>query len=568
MVGDAEDRDPDPTQVLLDVGLHAPRVDLRQPVGSGVRDVRPQERELGLLEDALEDRAPIVELVVAQGHRVVAKGVHDRDHRVGPERRRKCGPVAGEPGEGRLEVGHHRVALDRITAVEQQRALRVVEPLLLDQGRQLGHPGEVALGKVAVGIVVVEDRDRDDRAAVRGVRPIPDDPTIERAVAVGTLVGRRGGPVVGRHVGVDRVEHVAPVRDVRHVLEAGVAVAARRGEELIRADPVRLVQVDRVARLRLLVDDAVVEGAPRIRLRARVGVPVPVVPELEPGRLDDAVADEWRLVEDLDDLGAGHVPDHRRIAERQDREHVAVGQERRLVGACGAARVDPCRPVVAPIGPDPTGVVEEDIDVVLLVAVAVQVVVDGVVDERPHHVVALGRQGRPDGDLAATEVDRAVADRGVHEPLVGWVTRVARDQRVDRGVLGAGRIDDQALPRDRHRLGGRIECQRRVSDAAPVVVGLDDGRVADLGVGGREGRRHRRAGQRAEVRVGVAADDERHRLIGIDQLLGERLVAVDRDAVAVAAIVVAEVAEHDDDVGLRLHLVVVVQDRVRRVLEA
>ena len=53
----------------------------------------------------------------------------------------------------------------------------------------------------------------------------------------------------------------------------------------------------------------------------------------------------------------------------------------------------------------------------------------------------------------------------------------------------------------------------------------------------------------ARFGVAVAADDQVGRLAGVVQLLGQRLIAVDREAVAVAAVGVAEVAEHDDDVG-------------------
>src|SRR5215207_7303532 len=46
-------------------------------------DIGAQERELSLLEDPGEGLAAEVELVIAQGHGVIAQAVHDRHHRVG-----------------------------------------------------------------------------------------------------------------------------------------------------------------------------------------------------------------------------------------------------------------------------------------------------------------------------------------------------------------------------------------------------------------------------------------------------------------------------------------------------
>ena len=214
-----------------------------EAVGAGVGHVGPEDREGRLAQDGLEDRAPEVELVVAERHGVVVHGVERLDERLHLERGGERRPVGGVAQRGGLEVVRHRVALDVVAAVEQEGARRVVEPLLLDEGRQLGVADEGSLGQVPVGVVVVEDRDRDDAAA--GVGAVADDAPVERPVAVRALVGRRRRPVVGRHVGVDGIEHVAPVRDVLHVLEAVVAVAAGRRQELVGADLVGLRQVER-----------------------------------------------------------------------------------------------------------------------------------------------------------------------------------------------------------------------------------------------------------------------------------------------------------------------------------
>ena len=56
----------------------------------------------------------------------------------------------------------------------------------------------------------------------------------------------------------------------------------------------------------------------------------------------------------------------------------------------------------------------------------------------------------------------------------------------------------------------------------------------------------------AAARFGMAvpADDQVDRLAGRVQLGCQGLVAVDRDAVAIAAIGIAQVAEHDDHIRL------------------
>ncbi len=175
-------------------------------------------------------------------------------------------PSDGITLRGGLEEVHHRVALDVIATAEQERALRVVQAFLLDQRRQLGIAHVGALSQVAVRVVVVEERDRDDAAAVVGA--IADQASIQGAVSIRALVGGCRCAVIRGHKGIDSVEHVAPVGDVGHVLEGSVAITAGRGQEFVGANVVGAVHVQRFAGLGALVDHAVVKSAPGIGLRA------------------------------------------------------------------------------------------------------------------------------------------------------------------------------------------------------------------------------------------------------------------------------------------------------------
>ncbi len=149
----------------------------------------------------------------------------------------------------------------------------------------------------------------------------------------GPLIGGSRGAVSRGDIGIDGIEHITPVGDVGHVLEGAVAIAASRGQELVGADAVGLVQVQRLASVCGLVDHAVVESAPGVGLRAGVGIRVREVLVLEARRLDDAVDDVRALVEHFQDLRAGHLADHGGVAEGQDGEHVAVGQQPWGMGA-------------------------------------------------------------------------------------------------------------------------------------------------------------------------------------------------------------------------------------------
>ena len=557
MVADAEDGDVDALGADRRGGvrLHGHR---GQAVRAAVRDVGLEERH-GRLPEGREDVLAEVELVVAERERVVPDRVERLDQRVDAQLGGQHGAVRRVAQAGALEVVHHRVALDVVARGDQQGAVGVVRPLLVDQRDQLAvalvGPG---LEQPAVRVVVVQDRQRDDLVGLVGVVAVAvaGDAPVEGAVAVGSLVGVDRG-VGGAHVRVDRVEHVAPVRDVLQVLERHVAVLAGRGEELVGADLVGLGGVERLPHVGCLVVDLDVIRAPRVRLRAGLGVAV--AEELEPhaGRLDGPLEQGRRLVEQVVDLRPGHRPDRRRVAERQDLEHLAVGEEHRVVRpqplrlAVGrGARPDPVAGarrvlLVAPVDADAAGVVEEHVDVVRGVRVRVEGAVDRVVHEVAHHVVAV---------VVAQQVDLAVADGLVDQGDVGRVGGVVVDQRLDRRILRVARAHDEARPVDGDR-AGRRHGDVRAADLAAGVVRLDHGGAADhLG--------------RGDVRVAVAADDQVRGLARVDQHLGEGLVAVDREAVAVAAVVEPVVAQDDDHVGLGLDGVVVVEDRLRGIAEA
>ncbi len=61
-------------------------------------------------------------------------------------------------------------------------------------------------------------------------------------------------------------------------------------------------------------------------MRAGVGIVVFEVGVFQPGRLDDT-GHVGAIIEHFQDLGTGHLADHGCVAERQDGEHVAVGQQ-------------------------------------------------------------------------------------------------------------------------------------------------------------------------------------------------------------------------------------------------
>ena len=270
----------------------------------------------------------------------------------------------------------------------------------------------------------MQDRDRDDAPADIGA--VTRDPPVKRPVE-----GTRGGVGLAHPV-VHGVQHVAPVRDVGHILEAVEIVLAGRGEELVRGDPVGPAQVERVTATVAGVDDTGVEGTPGVRLRRG---PALVVEELvaDPGDLDRAPGERGALVEHLQDPRAGHVSDDRLVAEREDVEHHPV---RQLAGVRAARD----------IGPQAARVVEHDLDVVGGIGVRVEIVVDRVIDEGSHEGVAVVVAG-----------DRHVrpADLLVDQRLVVGVARVRLDQGLDREILGSDGAHRQPLPGDRDGAGGR-----------------------------------------------------------------------------------------------------------------
>ena len=156
-----------PPTVFFHVGQDVRR---REAVGAIICDIGLQEREGGLTQHAGEDIRAEVELVVAQGHGIVVHGVEGFDQRLDVHGGINNGrAIRGKSGRRGLEVETHRVALDVVTRAEQEGAGGVVIAFLLDQRGQLGVANIAGLVQVAVRVVVVQDRQRDNFARLIGV---------------------------------------------------------------------------------------------------------------------------------------------------------------------------------------------------------------------------------------------------------------------------------------------------------------------------------------------------------------------------------------------------------------
>jgi hypothetical protein len=87
--------------------------------------------------------------------------------------------------------------------------------------------------------------------------------------------------------------------------------------------------------------------------------------------------------------------------------------------------IDPVR-FGAPIGADATGIVEEHIHVVDRVAVCIQVVIDGVIDEIAHQAVAVG---------AAQQVGIGITDGSIDQRLGCGIVGIALDDSFNCGAF-------------------------------------------------------------------------------------------------------------------------------------
>ena len=105
----------------------------------GAGDVGGQNREAGLSQNGLHGGDAPVELVVAQGHGVIAHVVHGGDDRMGLLR----GLV--------IQIVGHDGALDVVAGVDEE-GVGVLGPHLLDVGVEPGHAVVVGLRVVFVGI--------------------------------------------------------------------------------------------------------------------------------------------------------------------------------------------------------------------------------------------------------------------------------------------------------------------------------------------------------------------------------------------------------------------------------
>ncbi len=163
MVADTQDGNLD---VLRPDGLFNIRVhQWSKAVLAIVLDVGLQGWEASLPNDRGEDILAKVELMIAQGPGIVPHGIHDRHHGMSGECTGQGCSISSITQRGRLEVVHHRVALDVIAGAKQNGAVRIVSTLLLDESCQLGIAHERTFIQVAVRVVMMQDRHRDNGTA-------------------------------------------------------------------------------------------------------------------------------------------------------------------------------------------------------------------------------------------------------------------------------------------------------------------------------------------------------------------------------------------------------------------
>ncbi len=131
-------------------------------------------------------------------------------------------------------------------------------------------------------------------------------------------------------IGIDRIEHIPPIGDVGHVLESIVAITPRRSQKFIGADAIGLLQIQRVAGLRILVDHAYIEGTPGIRLGTWLEILVGKYLYFRPaGWITPATF--GASINHFQNLRPGHFADCCGIAKRQNCEHMTVVQKYRIM---------------------------------------------------------------------------------------------------------------------------------------------------------------------------------------------------------------------------------------------
>ncbi len=87
-------------------------------------------------------------------------------------------------------------------------------------------------------------QDSDGYNTSTSIGAIAGDTPVERPITIGSPIGIAHG-VVRRYKGVDRIEHIAPVAGVGHILELDVAVLPGGCQELVGAHAVGASQVKR-----------------------------------------------------------------------------------------------------------------------------------------------------------------------------------------------------------------------------------------------------------------------------------------------------------------------------------
>ncbi|OQA17937.1 MAG: hypothetical protein BWY63_02218 [Chloroflexi bacterium ADurb.Bin360] len=399
MVADTQDSEAD---VLRTDGDREVRLDVhfRQPIAPVIVDVCLEQREVSLPERAGEDMSTEVVLVVTQRHRRVGHGIHRPEDRVDPELGGQVSTIGALTGEGSLVERCHRITLDGVTRVEQDRPLGVVLPFLPDQRGQVGVAGRrTGRHQSSMRIIVVQDGHRDDGST--GVIAFADDTTIQPLVVCrGWRAIVRAGPAD------DLIEHIAPVGDVGHVLEGGKSVLSGGRQEFVGADAVDAVHFQRFPGSAVLDLNIVSAPSPPgvvVGIES-IGSAIAVVLEANTGNLQRALEERSALVEQLHDLGAGHIANYSLVAERQHTEQRPVGEG---VGYGRCTSSDDVRSQT-------TGVVEDHVYVIEWFGVAVQLVVDCVVDEGAHGVI----QGAP-----ASQADIGVSNDCVDERQVVGILR-------------------------------------------------------------------------------------------------------------------------------------------------
>ena len=476
---------------------------------------------------------------------------------------RKCarslhGRRTGEPVEHLRDHGagrrHVRRKLGRGHAVHQAGSLCEIDsrlvPAALRIGEGVGHKDQIRHGLEQVG------RGRLDRFrrlrrlvgrigrlhALDGVfrvrRQVTQQAHIlqERPAGLQLFSGRRSHDAVARQGIFLADDALELLRDVFHdhlvQRQAGVELVGRRregvvgvaaaGHEVVRDDSVGSRRVKRLA-----VDvvnghalDALraVVGGFGIGIRIRVILLIGLEGKLQAGRLREA-AEGFRRAEStglerLEQLGAGHVNNCQRVAERQHGVDVLLGDVARLDGRADAAAVR-----------DGDHVLHRDLDRGVAADLPEHGVRDQVAEVGLGVTVAVGGLRAVERDLADGKLLAIGLVDGVDDGLGG-----RGDLLIARFVVNDGDV----LAFDLLLVPDALELV--ADDLLRGVVNGDDADVGKSRARGLDVLAVRAGGDHA---VGVAVDDEVDALHVLGQVIG---------GVGLGAAVDAQVGQADDEV--------------------